>query len=355
MTSSKRPSACRSGRYRCPSRPWQAFWSAATVTICVLLAVPAAVRADPVTLPLYYTTFSSGQNVWRVQGTYTGNGTAGNGTFTLSGDTNIASTGGADGIVLNPNNGQLLVGGQGNSIHQVNPATGSFTTSTPGANAFHLVVDPGKNVVWASSIPGVLTSSPINPFGGPGTIRTLTGLDTTITSMAFTPGGQVYYTNAGSGGFGNFGTINLITGVTTRLLTNIPAAHGMVYDPFTSTLILGGSSHISQIDLVTNTVIHDLNVAGNTFDQGAVDGNGHLFFADNGGRFFFLDYSTTGDVGSASNFVSNAFFKGSLDDIAPLIGAGGTITPTIPEPETYALMIAGLGALGFVARRRKRA
>jgi PEP-CTERM motif-containing protein len=93
-----------------------------------------------------------------------------------------------------------------------------------------------------------------------------------------------------------------------------------------------------------------------------------------GGTDFFVDFAVPlADLGSpgTAQFVfgtnSNglsAFTTGSSGDIA---GIGVVSNPTwgsiasdtvalttpIPEPETYALLLAGLGLIGFAARRRK--
>jgi hypothetical protein len=86
--------------------------------------------------------------------------------------------------------------------------------------------------------------------------------------------------------------------------------------------------------------------------------------AGNSGFVFALDSAQAaaaqaagfgGDFGSnlfgLSASVSNA--TGGFETFF-VASAGGDVTPPIPEPETYALMLAGLAAIGFTNRRRRR-
>ncbi|MCX9157130.1 PEP-CTERM sorting domain-containing protein [Niveibacterium sp. 24ML] len=50
-------------------------------------------------------------------------------------------------------------------------------------------------------------------------------------------------------------------------------------------------------------------------------------------------------------FYPNAFSDGAGMSVTNLAGAG--ITPAVPEPETYAMMLAGLGITAMAARRRR--
>jgi len=48
-----------------------------------------------------------------------------------------------------------------------------------------------------------------------------------------------------------------------------------------------------------------------------------------------------------------AFSDGTRAQVANAFGAG--ITPAVPEPETYAMMLAGLGITALAARKRRKA
>ena len=62
---------------------------------------------------------------------------------------------------------------------------------------------------------------------------------------------------------------------------------------------------------------------------------------------YSLNFADQANIGASASRLGSSLLLSVSGDVA-----AAAVTP-VPEPETYALMLAGLGALGFVARRRK--
>lgn len=108
---------------------------------------------------------------------------------------------------------------------------------------------------------------------------------------------------------------------------------------------------ISLVDSAAlGTAIFDIDASADGFITFA-DGSGTdgTYALDGNGSNFFTATGIAGDFLSFTTYDSNMNEADIVVDVKQIrLG----IAP-IPEPETYALMMAGLAALGFVARRRK--
>lgn len=95
-----------------------------------------------------------------------------------------------------------------------------------------------------------------------------------------------------------------------------------------------------------------INFAGRAYTLAHADVAPDVSYLD--GVFLGLSYSASafdpqlafiaGSVDASDAFV--AYTVGHLD------GAGSIVYAPVPEPESYALLLAGLGLVGFAARRR---
>jgi LPXTG-motif cell wall-anchored protein len=307
--------------------------------------VPAAVSGE-----LFYTVYDP-PSVKKVSFTYDSDG------FQIGRRILIANLPGADGIVFSPS-GKLIVGGGATGlVFEVDPESGEYQqVKSGGPAAYHVALDPSETRVWTAGLPGALASVPIAPLQD-GTVQALQGDDPFISSVGFATG-RAFYTASDPNGGGNFGRIDLETMRTQRLKKDLRGAHGITFDQFTGSLLLFGSFAILQIDSGTPEVISSqLEEPGMRFDQGTVDGNGHLFAADNGGKLFFVDYSATRKVGDASNRKETRFLDPNLDDLAPLTGPGARPEPKDDSKTTLFVLIGAavvvLALAGVVIRRRR--
>ena len=145
-----------------------------------------------------------------------------------------------------------------------------------------------------------------------------------------------------------------------------------VNDRITATFLGKEAAHINQFFVNGGLVFDNLAAAPSTY--GPFNAGSPLDFkfkdstdgsevANGGNLLAFASYVILGTYDGAGTFTK--YTKGGTYDFVLGFNDGSKIdadyddlvvgikVTTIPEPETYALMLAGLGIMGFVARRRR--
>ena len=114
-----------------------------------------------------------------------------------------------------------------------------------------------------------------------------------------------------------------------------------------ATGMIGATPRFGFLPFLVSSTDFQATEVGNTVTAfGASLG---LVNGDVNGNFSHNYFASTGGMSPVDLFNGNTqqpltlAFRGSITDVG-----------VVPEPETYALMLAGLGLLGFVARRRKQ-
>ena len=316
-----------------------------------------------------------------------GYGTTGIGSYIMSGNSGLSARGE---IIGREGTGTFT---QSGGSHTVN-TTLTLGAYGSGSNGSYILNSGSLSVGWIETIgdygTGTFTQSggdhtvtmnmTLAAHGGTGTYN-LTGGRLAVLEGIYNNAGGSFYVGAGTtatvGGTGFFnrgllGGGGTIAGNVTSLGTVGPGnSPGVLSIDGSYTQTASGTYGAEIGGLLAGTQYDVLNVSGTAFLDGLLnvslfDLGGGLFAPRAGDYFDILTANAITGSFSSLNFapLSNPNLFWNIDYLTDAIGTtdvvrlsvGQNIVPTtpVPEPETYTMMLAGLGFLGMMARRRKQ-
>ncbi len=266
--------------------------------------------------------------------------------------------------------GVLAVGGNATLFNY-----GVDLLSTPygGAGGYGLVV--GGNLTFSSGAVGTLVSNPAQTYYGGALNGALvnytagTATAPTSTPVNFTS----LFSQAGSAstalaGYTVNGATTLSAGINPQGVTFTgDGASGLQVFSISGTDLQTRNQIVVNSVPTTSTIL--VNVTGAFAQLASVDSS--TPFAPFGNKVLFnfkdatqVNFANTGlhasvlapnaVITSSSGYLQGMVIAKDWNGDFALHTAGGPDILAVPEPETYAMMLAGLGLMGFVARRRKQ-